>query len=114
MGIFCMAWQGHRVRQLREARHYTREDFAPQVGVHSRMIARYEGNETEPTADVIAKMALVLGVSADYLLGLTDEAGANYIDQELSALERRLIISLRNKNLVEAAQDYADIVKSAQ
>lgn len=51
----------------------TQQALADQVGCHVTMVRRYEANETQPTLDVIRKMARALSVSADALVFEQDE-----------------------------------------
>jgi transcriptional regulator with XRE-family HTH domain len=100
-----------RLRQIRDARRATLEEIASRVGISSRQLIRYEAGESEPSADVLAKMATVLKVSADYLLGLTDIAGDVYAESGLTADERELILSLREKRAAEATETFSALLK---
>jgi transcriptional regulator with XRE-family HTH domain len=42
------------------------------LDVHGAVIGRYECDEVKPSIEVAAKIAQVLGVSLDYLVGKTD------------------------------------------
>lgn len=53
----------------------TQQALADQVGCHVTMIRRYEVNETQPTLEVIRKLARALSVSADALVFEQDERG---------------------------------------
>ena len=53
----------------------TQQALADLVGCHVTMIRRYEANETQPTLEVIRKMARALSVSADALVFEQDERG---------------------------------------
>lgn len=53
----------------------TQQALADQVGCHVTMIRRYEANETQPTLEVIRKLAVALSVSADTLVFEKDERG---------------------------------------
>jgi len=64
---------GIRLAALRKARTMTQQALADQVGCHVTMIRRYEANETQPTLEVIRKMARALSVSADALVFEQDE-----------------------------------------
>jgi len=64
---------GKRLATLRKARAMTQQALADQVGCHVTMVRRYEANETQPTLDVIRKMARALSVSADALVFEQDE-----------------------------------------
>ena len=48
------------------------QQIANAIGVPLRTYQRFEHGEREPTASTIIALAKFYGVSADYLLGLTD------------------------------------------
>ena len=64
---------GQRLRVLREGEGLSREKAAAAVHITSRTLQRYENDEREPTAPTIVALADLFGVSADYLLGRSDE-----------------------------------------
>ena len=53
----------------------TQAVLAEKVGCHVTMIRRYEVNETQPTLEVIRKLSVALGVSADALVFDEHERG---------------------------------------
>jgi transcriptional regulator with XRE-family HTH domain len=57
-----------RLATLRKARGLTQLALADKVGVHVLQIRRYEGGSSQPTLDVIRRLALALSVSADELV----------------------------------------------
>lgn len=57
-----------RLVHLRKTRAMTQQALAEQVGVHVLQIRRYEGGSSQPTLDVIRKLALALRASADELV----------------------------------------------
>ena len=62
-------------KRLREARGaLTGREFARRCGIKAQSLSRYEriGGQL-PGAELLATFALTAGVSADWLLGLTDE-----------------------------------------
>ena len=59
---------GKRLAALRKERAMTQLTLAERVGCHVTMIRRYEVNETQPTLEVIRKLAIALSVSADTLV----------------------------------------------
>ena len=59
---------GKRLAALRKARAMTQQLLADKVGCHVTMIRRYESNETQPTLEIIRKLAIALSVSADTLV----------------------------------------------
>lgn len=72
-----------RLTQTREARGLSRKQLAEACGVNLRAFATYERNENKPQVAVLAKICEVLNVSADYLLGLTDQPDRPKLDPDL-------------------------------
>jgi len=64
-----------RLEALRKERGLTQQAFASAIGVHVTQLRRYEAGTSQPTLDVLRKMAVVLRVSADLLLFDKDERG---------------------------------------
>lgn len=62
-----------RLRFVRKARGLTQQSAANAFGISLRGYCRWEAGEREPSLTVFARIAKTLNVSADYLLGLTDE-----------------------------------------
>lgn len=60
-----------RLVELRQAAGLTQVQLAQQIGVHHSNIAFWELSGTPPRGEVLPKMAAVLGVSVDALLGVT-------------------------------------------
>jgi transcriptional regulator with XRE-family HTH domain len=62
---------GERLRQAREARHWSQQELADASGVPYLTIYRCErGLHQEPRVSIAAKLARALGVSLDLLAGL--------------------------------------------
>jgi transcriptional regulator with XRE-family HTH domain len=59
---------GERLKELREKRGLTQEDFAASIHTHWTQVSRYERGLQFPTADRLAAMAKVLRTSTDALL----------------------------------------------
>lgn len=57
-----------RLAALRKEKKLTQQALADEVGVHVMQIRRYEGAASQPTLDVIRRLAVALSVSADTLL----------------------------------------------
>ncbi|MCG6167191.1 helix-turn-helix domain-containing protein [Leptospira sanjuanensis] len=62
-----------RLKELRIQKGFSQEDLAKLVGLHKNHIGRYERGDSQPTADKITKLAGVLEVTGDFLLGNTTE-----------------------------------------
>ena len=61
--------------RLRKERNLTQQALAGKIGVHVVQLRRYESGTSQPTLDVIRRIAMTLGVSADLLLFGKDERG---------------------------------------
>jgi|SRR5579864_1979278 len=94
--------RGDRLKQAREARGLTQKELGDSVGLADKQIWRYENSLNDPGAEALTKMAQVLGVSLDYLVGLVDEPTSHFREDNLSADERRLIWAYRHGYIVEA------------
>lgn len=70
---------GERLLQVRKKRKVSQDDLAKRLGVHAPVIGRYERGEVKPSIETAARMAEALGVSLDYLTGLSDQE----LDQDL-------------------------------
>ena len=64
-----------RLSALRKERGLTQQVLADQVGLPVLQIRRYEGGTSQPTLDVIRRLAIALGVSADMLVFGGEERG---------------------------------------
>lgn len=62
-----------RLRKLRESRKLKQCVLSELCGLNRNAIRRYERGEVEPTLRAIKSIAEYFGVSADYLLGMSDE-----------------------------------------
>ena len=62
-----------RLRDLREDHDKTQQDIAEVLGTSQTMYARYERGATELPLRHLLKLAEYYGVSADYLLGRSNE-----------------------------------------
>jgi len=74
---------GKRLAELRKQRGLTQQQLCELVGVHVSMLANYESNRSQPTLEVIRKMALALDVTADELVFDKAERQPQMLDKEL-------------------------------
>lgn len=105
--------RGDRLRQIREALDYTQEYLAELLDLGVLQIYRYENGKNEPSGELVAKMSQLLGVSSDYLLGLTDDpTPGNMESLNLSAKERAILAALRRGERIEAIKIIANDEKA--
>lgn len=62
-----------RLRQLRTSRGISQNRLAVELGITNTGYKNYEYGTRRPTFEILPKLATYFGVSADYLLGRTDE-----------------------------------------
>jgi transcriptional regulator with XRE-family HTH domain len=76
---------GERIKELRTAKKLTQTDLAKIVGLSYIQVGRYETQKSNPSSDVLQKLAQALGTTTDYLMqGNTDDlASAQLNDLEL-------------------------------
>ena len=61
-----------RLKELRKEKGISQEKLAKELQLSKGIICYWETNQNEPTAPNIVKVADHFGVTADYLLGRTD------------------------------------------
>lgn len=61
---------GYRLRELRESKNLTQTQVAKRLNLSKTTISGYENNIKTPSLDVLVKLSILYGVSADYILGL--------------------------------------------
>lgn len=76
---------GERIKELRTAKKLTQTELAKIVGLSYIQIGRYETQKSNPSSDVLQKLATTLGTTTDYLMqGNTDDiVSAQLTDKEL-------------------------------
>jgi len=90
---------------LRKARHLSQRTAAADLNISQALLSHYENGAREPGLEFVCRACRYFGVSADYLLGLTNETdnspdGKELTDiaAELDALTRRLHTALEGEN----------------
>lgn len=101
--IWCLM-RVDRLKRVREDRNYTQEQLAELANVQLHQVWRHENGKTTPDGDVVAKYAQALDVSADYLLGISDDPKPNVQISDLTRAERSVIAAWRRGDVIEAAR----------
>lgn len=76
---------GTKITQLRKKKSLSQTDFAKAIGASRTMVGNYERNVNSPSIEMIVKIAKVLDVSIDYLIG--DGQLAEYDKDVLKRIE---------------------------
>lgn len=75
---------GDRIKRLRTAKNMTQSDLAEIVGLTYIQVGRYEKAKSNPSADVLQKLASALDTTTDFLMsGDTEQVQAQLSDKEL-------------------------------
>ena len=92
---------GLRLKTLRKQAGLTQQQLATQLGITKSVVSFYELQARSPSPEVLAKLAVIFHVSADYLLGLDNRETidvSGLAEKDISAL-RALAESLRVKEM---------------
>jgi transcriptional regulator with XRE-family HTH domain len=98
--VYNMVEFSRRLKKLRTEMKLTQKQLAEQIGVQNSIISFYENGDRLPSPEIIIKLAAVLHVSTDYLMGVD---GINSVDvtgltDSDIVLVRSLVNELREKN----------------
>ncbi|MCO4645309.1 putative transcriptional regulator [Streptococcus infantarius subsp. infantarius] len=83
-----------RLKELRKQAHLTQVELASKLGIVQSSYADWERGKKKPTQDNLVKIAQVLNVSVDYLVGNSEEK----VD-ELDNIE--LLFRMNSKGLTD-------------
>lgn len=82
---------GQTIKELRTLRGITQAELAKQVGTSQQQIGLYEKDKRTPRADVLKKIADVLGVSTEKLYPIdTHDARMDFSDFEVADMQDHL------------------------
>ncbi len=82
--MFMIVCLSVRLKELRTNKNLTQAQVAQYVGVTRAVISAYETDIRQPSYDVLIRLALLYGVTTDYLLCIESK---RYLD--ISALSER-------------------------
>ena len=63
---------GERLLGVRKKKKLSQADVGKLIGIKGDAVGRYERDEVKPTIEMAKKLTNGLGVSLDYLVGITD------------------------------------------
>lgn len=111
---------GKRIRKLREDLKLTGCEFGKKLDVTKTAVSNWENGNRTPDIDTINKIADFCDVSADYLLGRTDNPNYSLLKSNYKGKEIELVINSKNssysqeqiQNLIDKlASMYVDVEK---
>ncbi len=86
---------GLRLKELRKKKNLTQEQVAIRLNLTKASISGYENNTITPPNDMLVRLALMYGVSTDYLLGLDKEE--TIVISELTKSQKEIVTLLVNE-----------------
>lgn len=87
-----------RLKELRKQAHLTQVELASKLGIVQSSYADWERGKKKPTQDNLVKIAQILNVSVDYLVGNSEEKA-----EELDNIE--LLFRMNSKGLTDEEKD---------
>ena len=87
-----------RLKELRKQAHLTQVELANKLGIVQSSYADWERGKKKPTQDNLVKIAQVLNVSVDYLVGNSEEKA-----DELDNIE--LLFRMNSKGLTKEEKE---------
>ena len=89
-----------RLKELRKQAHLTQVELAKRLGLGQSSYADWERGKKNPTQENLIKLAQILNVSVDYLVGNSDEENTN---KELEDIE--LLFRMNSKGLTDEEKE---------
>ncbi|KXU59192.1 helix-turn-helix domain-containing protein [uncultured Streptococcus sp.] len=89
-----------RLKDLRKQARLTQVDVAEKLGISQPAYASWERGAKKPTQDNLVKIAQILNVSVDYLVGNSDEENTN---KELEDIE--LLFRMNSNGLTDEEKE---------
>ena len=87
-----------RLKELRKQAHLTQVELASKLGIVQSSYADWERGKKKPTQENLVKIAKILNVSVDYLVGNSEER-----TDELDNIE--LLFRMNSKGLTEEEKE---------
>lgn len=98
----------NRLREIRERLGWSQRQLARRCGIGDAQINKYESGLSDPSSAILKRIAEVLGVSTDYLFGLTDDPHGHLGDGQLKDDERAMLEAYRRSGWPGVARLMAD------
>jgi transcriptional regulator with XRE-family HTH domain len=90
---------GENVKRLREAASVTQEELAKEIGISRPTLTNIEANKRKVSAEELAKLADYFNISADEILGRTQEPEIEIIEERAKTPKEEIRISVPQRNI---------------
>lgn len=118
---------GERLRMARERKGLSQLDVYKATNIGNKSLSRYENNKTAPDPEAMKMLIKLYDVSADFILGLSDEMGQAFppagtskaqpkITKAISHDEAEILKKIEglSPEAKEKAADYLEMLKTLQ
>lgn len=101
---------GGRLKEIRKDHGDTQEILAAKLGFSISTIRKWEQGLSEPNLDTICRICNMYGVTADYLIGLTDDDPLIYQRKQsrLTASQRKVLQTFESFLLTQDDQEASE------
>lgn len=92
-----------RIKALRLEKGWRQKDLAEQTGVSSVAISHYEVGDRQPDPEFICRLCDLFGVTADYLLGRSNNPVPSVSDEDAEVLRAYHALTPEIRKIVDQA-----------
>ncbi len=97
---------GKRLKEVRTSKKISQEELSSRIGIHANHLSRYERDLTQPSIEVVKKIAKALEISIDALVFGEANNEGNLSDNELISLFKNIEnFSNEDKTIVKTLID---------
>src|SRR5258708_28705634 len=107
-----MPFQTDRLKEVRIRLGLTQNELAQRLGTTQARLADWESGKNAPALKALESLALTLDVSADWLLGLSDEEKTVPNQSKMSSEERTVLHLMRRDKLTDVIIYILDLIKA--
>lgn len=107
-----MSLNAERLKQARNKLGISLDELADRTGLHRSQLYRYERGNNDPTSSTLTALARELGVSIDYLVGLSDEPQGK-IGDSLTSDELEVLNAYRRADVPAMLEICTDLARKA-
>lgn len=100
-----------RIRDLRKEVKLSQEELANRFGLSQQTISSYENSTREPDTAMLKQLAVLFGVSVDYLLGHSDIRNLQEALQREADANPRLDVAGLPQEALDQVAEYIEFIK---
>lgn len=107
-----MATIGKRIKELRQNKKLTQEEFGKIFGIVKSTVSMYESGKSTPDDELKKKIANYFNVTLDYLMGVTDIKNS-YIDTNPKIVEanEKIDVTDLSEDAIRQVKEYIEFIR---